>query len=68
MKEVCQYEKDHGYILLDLNFNETNAKETTNKCNMLLKNPLVASLSYLRMAEKKPTSSYDSSRNVLAKK
>ncbi len=53
MKEVCQYEKENGYILLDLNFNEVNAKETPNKCYILLKNPLIASLSYLRVAEKK---------------
>ena len=59
MKEVCQYEKDHGYILLDLNFNEANAKETTNKCYILLKNPLIASLNYLRIAEKKARSFSD---------
>ncbi len=53
MKEVCSYEREHGYILLDLNFNELNSKETANKCNILLKNPLIASLNYLKVAEKK---------------
>ena len=53
MKEVCLYEREHGYILLDLNFNELNSKETANKCNILLKNPLIASLNYLKVAEKK---------------
>lgn len=54
MKEVCQYEREHGYILLDLNFNELNLKDqTSNKCNILLKNPLIAQLNFMRVAEKK---------------
>ena len=33
--------------------NNTPFKDSTNKCHILLKNPLTASSTYIRMAEKK---------------
>ena len=53
MKEICTYEREHGYVLLDLDSTEFNGKDNLFKCNSILKNPLLAPICYVRIAEKK---------------
>ncbi len=51
MKEICQFEKDQGAIILDLNYSqltkETNMTAKAYRCHM------IGSYAFLKMAEKK---------------